>query len=185
MVRRRSSRSDVHRESTAKCRVLQVRIDEPSSGWMENDLEVRDWAREAPRKGHGTVDGFSERLDAELAKMDHLLAFFGQRRWAKSRWAGWMGKQRAMNTLASCIHGDAAQLVVGFGDGRFNPHIRGHPPAAVKGLRRALTRRGRMIDVNEYMTHQSGMLRVFDHKSASDPSLRARRRRSSERQLLG
>jgi hypothetical protein len=116
---------------------------------------VRDWAAEAPRRGHAAVDGFSERLDAELPKMDTLLAFYGQKRWAKQRWACRMGKQRAMNVLVKQIRGASPATVVGFGDGRFNPHIRGHPPAAVKGLRRALARAFcRVIEVNERMTSQ-------------------------------
>jgi hypothetical protein len=41
-----------------------------------------------------------------------------------------MEKQRAMNVLVKRICGNALATVVAFGDGRFNPHIRGHPPAA-------------------------------------------------------
>lgn len=122
--------------------------------WIEADPTVRDWAGDAPRRGHGTVDGLSERLEAELSKMDRLLTFYNQKRWAKTRWAGWMGKQRAMNQLVKRIRGNAANLVVGFGDGHFSPHIRGHPPAAVAGLKRALRRSGRVLDINEYRTSQ-------------------------------
>jgi hypothetical protein len=66
-----------------------------------------------------------------------------------------MGKQRAMNVLVKRIRGNAPATVVAFGDGRFNPHIRGHPPAAVMGLRRALARAScRVFEVNEHMTSQ-------------------------------
>jgi hypothetical protein len=66
-----------------------------------------------------------------------------------------MGKQRAMNALVKRIRGNAPATVVAFEDGRFNPHIRGHPPAAVMGLRRALARAScRVFEVNEQMTSQ-------------------------------
>jgi hypothetical protein len=55
--------------------------------WMEGNPVIRDWAEEAPRRGHAIVDGFSERLDAELPKMDTFLSFYGEKRWAKQRWA--------------------------------------------------------------------------------------------------
>jgi hypothetical protein len=48
--------------------------------WMAGNPVIRDWAEKAPRRGHATVDGFSERLDAELAKMDTLLSFYGAKR---------------------------------------------------------------------------------------------------------
>jgi hypothetical protein len=48
--------------------------------WMAANPVIRDWAEEAPRRGHATVDGFSERLDAELTKMDTLLSLFGAKR---------------------------------------------------------------------------------------------------------
>jgi hypothetical protein len=123
--------------------------------WMEGNPVIRDWAEKAPRRGHATVDGFSERLDAELPKMDTFLSFYGEKRWAKQRWACWMGKQRAMNALVKRIRGNAPATVVAFGDGRFDPHIRRHPPAAVMGLRRALARAScRVFEVNEHMTSQ-------------------------------
>jgi hypothetical protein len=123
--------------------------------WMAGNPVIRDWAEEAPRREHAIVDGFSERLDAELAKMDTLLSFYSAKRWAKQHWACWMGKQRAMNVLVNRIRGNAPAMVVAFGDGRFNPHIRGRPPAAVMRLRRALARAScRVFEVNEHMTSQ-------------------------------
>jgi hypothetical protein len=66
-----------------------------------------------------------------------------------------MGMQRAVNVLVKRIRGNAPATVVAFEDGRFNPHIRGHPPAAVMGLRRALARAlCRVFEVNEHMTSQ-------------------------------
>jgi hypothetical protein len=65
------------------------------------------------------------------------------------------GDERWANVLVKRIRGNAPATVAGFGDGRFNPHIRGHPPAAVKGLRRALVHAScRVFDVNEHMTSQ-------------------------------
>jgi hypothetical protein len=123
--------------------------------WMTGNPVIRDWAEEAPWRGHAIVDGFSKRLDAELAKIDTLLSFFGAKRWAKQRWACWMEKQRAMNVLVKRIRGNAPATIVAFGGGRFNPHIRGHLPAAVMGLRRALARAScRVFEVNEHMTSQ-------------------------------
>jgi hypothetical protein len=123
--------------------------------WMAGNPVIRDWAKEAPRRGHANVDGFSERLDAELARISMLLSFYGAKRWAKQRWACWMEKQRAMNVLVKRIRGNAPATVVDFGDGRFNPHIRGHPPAAVMGLRRTLARAScRVLKVNEHRTSQ-------------------------------
>jgi hypothetical protein len=37
---------------------------------MDGNPVICDWAAEAPWREHATVDGFSERLNTELAKMD-------------------------------------------------------------------------------------------------------------------
>jgi hypothetical protein len=72
-------------------------------------------------------------------------------------------------------------MVVAFGDGRFNPHIRGHPPAAVMGLRRALARAScRVFEVNEHMMSQvrvnflsvfSGIFRQVSEAGANSESV--------------
>jgi hypothetical protein len=141
---------------------------------MAGNQVIRDWAEEAPRRGHATVDGFSKRLDAELAKMDTLLSFFGAKRWAKQRWACWMEKQRAMNVLVKRIRGNVPATVVAFRDGRFNPHIRGHPPTTVMGQRRALARAScRVFEVNEHMTSRVRVNFLSIFSGVFDKSLRS------------
>ena len=92
----------------------------------------------------GRVSGigvFQEHLRYALRHLDDLLLFYWQKRWRRLRFASYIGKQKAFETVCQRITQNDPNTVVFFGDGRFSSSSRGCAAGPVKSLYHQLRRR--------------------------------------------
>lgn len=128
----------------------------------------RRWATEA-----GIQQALTElptpKTHSAIAMRSHIAALFlivvrvrnlyRQRRVLSLRFTQYVLGQRVMNDMCERIvtapakAGDTRPVMVAFGAAKFSSSTPGHPPAPVRGLRRALRDRGVVVhDIDEYNT---------------------------------
>ena len=87
------------------------------------------------------IDAFQVHLRNALTYLDDLLSFHGQKCWRRLRFASYIGKQKAFETICQRITQNDPETVVFFGDGWFSSSSRGCAAGPVKSLYRDLRRR--------------------------------------------
>jgi hypothetical protein len=130
--------------------------------WMAADRHWQQMVTLIPTPCCYTTEEYRLHLTHVLELRDELLGFYRETKWRRLRWKTRIKRQKAYDTLYKELAGDAQDVVIAYGGGKFSPNSRGHPPTPNKHLFLELKRRTRARLVPEFRT--SKMCSLCDHE---------------------
>jgi hypothetical protein len=120
--------------------------------WLRNE-GLEDYLKQMPSCKVMTTAELEKHIRYSFRRLRKVLNFYGTTRWRKLRQDSHYQKIRALNTLAKSIVGDRPdRVLVAYGAADFPSCAMGTPPVPVKGFRRYLQQRCKVIPVDEYYT---------------------------------
>ena len=121
--------------------------------WIANDPAVKTFNETVASAKTASLATYSSRITTVLEAFRALMWFYVERvRVRREKFGRGIRSQQGLDHFADKITGGKKNTVVAFGDACRNPRVRGHAPVSTNKLRRTLSRKCVVGDVDEFRT---------------------------------
>jgi Putative transposase DNA-binding domain len=122
--------------------------------WLSKSEEIKAFNENVPTSKVMETARYEEYLRYLLPRLETVLIFYNERRWRRLRFGSYIGKQKAFDQLTRRFIHRYPRAVVAFGSAMFDHASRGHKAGPVKGFKKELEKRCKVVLVGEYLTSQ-------------------------------
>ncbi len=101
-------------------------------GWLDRDESLQAIVRATPTAACSSVVGIQAHLRHVLPHLPELIAFYGEKRWRRLRFGGYVNRQKGLHGLCQPLTDGDPATVIAFGDATFFSSSRGHAAGPVR-----------------------------------------------------
>jgi hypothetical protein len=120
--------------------------------WSEANPRIKEFGEKVPSSKVADLVSYLERVRFCLAYLDDLFSFYSSKRMKRLKWSTYIRRQQTYEKITKSLTGGHKRTIVAYGDASFTSSARGNVAVPTSTLRRKISSRCRVVEIDEFRT---------------------------------